>query len=88
MKQLTVDVAISLLIFMSKLYGHQQLNFLVSYSTNYDNWTVPFTILCILSVGIIITLIIIELIGRKITMAIEFICTGISIGLLLVCVPE
>ena len=42
----------------------------------------------VLSLGIIITLIIIELIGRKITMAIEFIGTGISIGLLLICVPE
>ena len=49
---------------------------------------------CVLSciylylLGIIITLVIIELIGRKITMAIEFICTGVFIGLLLICVPE
>ena len=38
--------------------------------------------------GIIITLIIIELIGRKITMAVEFIGTGLAFGLLLICVPE
>ena len=38
--------------------------------------------------GIIITLIIIELIGRKITMCAEFVCTGLFFGLLLICVPE
>ena len=38
--------------------------------------------------GIIITLVIIEFFGRKITMAVEFVGTGIFFGLLLICVPE
>ena len=44
--------------------------------------------MCVLFVGIIITLVIIELVGRKITMALEFVGCGIFFGLILICVSE
>ena len=38
--------------------------------------------------GMLVTLVIIEIIGRKITMSAEFIGTGLFFGLILICVPE